>query len=97
MGRKAKVLDGQVCALRLPKAFLDQKPADEETGDWLRGMLIDHKEVPEVKAIAPEEKEACAFFYKLFNKQFEEGKLDDLIDSEPKLLEYANAFKKVAQ
>jgi len=99
MGRHKKVVDGKVVSARLPKSFLEKMPESYENyGDWLRDLLIGNAEIPAntgSKGLNPEQRHALSFFYELFNHMFEEGKLDDVIEAKPDLLDVVKVFSQV--
>lgn len=101
MGRKKKVENGKVASVRLPEEFLEKRPPQfDNNGDWLRDILLNNAEVPAFagkNGLNPEEKESVEYFYNLFMKLFQDGKLDDVVNEEPTLLEKAAMFEKVAK
>ena len=78
-------------ALRLPKAFLDKRPASfDNNSDWLRSIIFGN-ELPEGSGLTVEQSEAITYFYKFFNELFEADVLTDYLDRDG-LLEMAAVF-----
>jgi len=86
--------DPTVVSLRLPKKFLDNKPADEETGDWLRSILIDGKNIELTSSgLNAEQKQSIKYFNDLFVELFSKGTITDkMMNKKPELLEMAETF-----
>jgi len=86
--------DPTVVSLRLPKKFLDNKPADEETGDWLRSILIEGKNIELTSSgLNDEENKSIKFFNEFFIYLFSNGFItDNMMKKRPELLQMAETF-----